>query len=57
MDVKSKSSESENIFQILGKVIGLMALSLERRKASRTQMREWAAMLRRCADMLEEKAQ
>lgn len=53
MEVKSKSSESENIFQLLCRVVRPMALALERGKASKTQMRDWAAMLRRAADQLE----
>jgi len=56
MDVKSKSTEAENIFQILCRVVQMMSLALERRKASRNQMRDWAAMLRRAADDLERKA-
>lgn len=53
MEVKSKSSESENIFQTLCHVVRPMALALERGKASKTQMRDWAAMLRRAADQLD----
>lgn len=53
MEVKPKSSESENIFQTLCQVVRPMALALERRKASKAQMRDWALMLRRAAEQLE----
>jgi hypothetical protein len=57
MDVNQKSSESENIFQLIGKVTGFMSLALERKKASKVQMRMWARMLREAADKLERLSQ
>lgn len=50
-------TDSNSVFKSLCKVVQLMSLALERRKASKTQMREWAQVLRRTADDLERMAQ